>query len=105
MAIQTRDLAKVSDAQEPPQYATLTIQYDDALLRMTNITVVNFTNRIARLTAQRSDGSGPTYTFDTAAGATTSQNIPGNAQNRLGISIDSRGRVDGVEWHFGLEGE
>jgi hypothetical protein len=31
---------------------------------------------------------------------TFSQNLPGNAQSRLGISIDERGRVDGLDHHF-----
>jgi len=35
-----------------------------------------------------------------ASVGTFSQNLPGNAQSRLEITIDARGRVDGIDHHF-----
>lgn len=101
MAIQSRVLGSLLDETNGGT-ATLRVEYDDALLRLTLIEVVNGTTLPVAFTARRTSGSGQTYTRTVAAGVTDSVSVPGNAQNRLGITIDSRGRIDGVEWNFGF---
>lgn len=99
MAIQSRVLGSLVD---DTGQATLRVEYDDAALRLTLVEVINGTASPVAVTAQRASGGGQAYTFTIPAGQTRTQVVPGNAQNRLGITIDARGRLDGVEWNFGF---
>ena len=101
MATQTRALGSVSDSQVPPHYAALEIEYDDATLLLTAVRVINETNRTARVTAGKADGT-RTQTRDVAAGQTVTQAIPTNQANRLELTVTPSGKLDGVQYSFYL---
>lgn len=100
MAIVTKVLGTVGDAQVPPHQAELSIDYDNALLRLTLVRIVNDTNQVAQVTGTATADPTRTFTMQCPAGQTATQNIPTGQANRLNITIDARGRVDGVEYHF-----
>lgn len=99
MAIQTREMGRCLDNGVA---AVLTIDYDDALLRITGVHLVNPTTFPVYATARRAAGSGQTYTLNAPPGQTIDVVVPGNAQARLDITITANGRLDGVAWTFGF---
>lgn len=101
MAIQTRVMGSCRDETNGTT-AVLSIDYDDALLRITGVHLVNPTTFAVFATAIRANGTGQTYTLNAAPGQTIDVAVPGGAQARLDVTIDARGRVDGVEYHFGF---
>ena len=84
-------------AWDTGELATVELDYDDVLLRATAIRVINGAPRAVIIDASRSDKS-VSYSQEFPANDTTEILIPGASQNRLGVSIDERGRVDGIEW-------
>ncbi len=98
MAIQTKTLGSVSDTDGTQ--ATLQVDYDDQLLRLTLVRVINGTGRTARVTATAVANPSRTYTLNAAPHQTSTQNIPTGAQTRLDVTVDARGRVDGVDYQF-----
>lgn len=99
MAILTREMGRCFDQGAA---AVLTIDYDDALLRITAVHLVNPTSLPVYATARRGDGSGQTYTLNAAPGQTVDVAVPGGAQARLDITITANGRLDGVGYTFGF---
>jgi hypothetical protein len=99
MAIQTRTLGSVSDAQVPPRSCSVTYSYDDAALVLTAVDVTNDTNQTVHIDATAT-ATGRNVSVNVAAGQTLHQNVPTNQANKLAITIDARGRMDGVEWHL-----
>ncbi len=75
------------------------LDYDDVALRLLVVRCINGTAQpdFGRAT---STANGRTYSRTFAANATTEQAIPTNSQNRLDITIDARGRVDGVDYQL-----
>lgn len=101
MAIQTRELGRAVDETNGTA-AVLSIDYDDALLRITAVHIVNPTTKAVFATARRASGGGQVYTLNAAAGQNVDVSVPGGAQARLDVTIDARGRVDGVDYTFGF---
>jgi hypothetical protein len=102
MALITKELARLSDAQEPPQYATLWFTYDDVDLRMRSIRVQNDTNHSVYGEAKRSSGTGPTYSRTWQPGADETISIGTGVNQRLQLTVTPSGKLDGVEWIFHL---
>lgn len=95
MAIITRTLAVLP--WDETRTALLQIDYDDADLRVRVVRVVNPAPRGLVVTAARTNGT-RTYTATAPANQTTEVNIPTTAASRLQLNVDSRGRLDGVEY-------
>jgi hypothetical protein len=101
MAIQTANKGYASDSTTNT-IAELQVDFDDVSMRLTAVRIVNPTAFAMYAVVRRGDGSGQTYTLSAPAGQTVEQVIPGQAANRLGVTIDANGRLDGVEYHFGF---
>lgn len=80
-------------------YVEFWIDYDDALLRLTALRCINNSTELAwgRVTNLQTNRS---YEQTFAANQTTEISIPGNAAQRLNISIDANGRIDGCDYFF-----
>jgi hypothetical protein len=76
---------------------TFQVDYDDVNLRLTAIRCINTTAHACRgqVTAT---ANGRTYNRTFAANQTTELAIPTNAPARLSITVDARGRIDGVDY-------
>lgn len=94
MAIVTKQLAMFDNGN-----VTLEIDYDDATLLLRAVRCVN---NSAQPCAYRAThlATGRNVSGSFAAGRTVSVNIPTNAAARMQITIDARGRVDGVEYQL-----
>jgi hypothetical protein len=101
MAIQTRQLGTLIDDKNGG-IATLSIDYDDALLRLTAIHLINNTTFSVFCTAIRTNGTGQRYVINVPPGQRFDQTIAGGSQARLNVTIDAQGRVDGVDYQFGF---
>ena len=93
MATVTKSLGVIGPAE-------LQIDYDDALLRLLAVRCINGGDQPASLTGFSVARPNRTFAFTFPAGQTTTQNVPQGANNRFDITVDARGRVDGVEWSF-----
>lgn len=94
MAIVTVTRAVVTDPAG--HAATLQYDYDDALMQLTTVRVVNGAAQPAVATVSRtSDGRQYAATFP--ANQTTTLPIPQDAANRIGVGLDARGRLTGVQ--------
>lgn len=102
MALVTREIGRAYDPGDPALVATLEIDYDDGDLRVRTVRIVNGTTLLARVTARRTDGTGPTRTLEAPAGQTVSLAVGTIPAQRLQLVVDSRGRLDGVDYTFGL---
>jgi len=101
MAIQTKVLGT---AYEPEGFARLEVDYDDNQLRLRVARIVNTHPTLtARATATAVSDPTRSYTLNGLPNQTTSVNIPTGPANRLDITIDARGRLDGVEYQFGWQ--
>ena len=96
MAIQTKTLAVLNDDVSGLN-AIIDLLWDDARLRIESIRGTNPTSRAVALTA-RATADGTIFSTTFPAGATTTRNIPAGQLNRFSITIDGRGRLDGVEY-------
>lgn len=98
MAIVTKT---IGTAVEAAGGAELRIDYDDADLRVRAVRIVNTHPALtARVTARRNDGTGPVRTLDGPPNQTTEQAIPTSPSQRLQLTVDARGRLDGAEYAF-----
>jgi hypothetical protein len=97
MALIERQLGQFSDAQEPPQYATIFYSYDDQSLLLTAVRVDNQTNQPCFVEAKRIDGT-RTYSETWQAGEHRSIAIGTQQANRLQLTVTPSGKLDGVEW-------
>jgi hypothetical protein len=75
------------------------IDYDDVLLRLLAVRCVNDSDHTCRASLTQI-ANGRTYTRDFAPHTTQSLSIPTNVAGRINVTIDARGRVDGVDWSF-----
>lgn len=98
MAIVNRIIATMPD-DVSGLVANLSVDYDDSTLRITALRANNPTSRAILLTARRiSNGRIYNVTFP-AGQADSFISIPGSPPaDRLAITIDERGRLDGVEY-------
>ena len=100
MAIQTKtNVATISNPDGST--ATYSYAYDDVALVITSVTVQNDLTppRDVHLQLTRTS-DGRVYGPWTAGPGTTTQTIPTNGQQRLGVTLDARGRIDGAEVQF-----
>jgi hypothetical protein len=98
MATQTSTQAVIAHGDAPNQTtARVETDYDDALLRILLVRCVNNTPVPVSVTATKTS-NGRTVSRTFAANTTGTQNVPQGAAGRLNISIDARGRMDGVEF-------
>jgi hypothetical protein len=74
-------------------------EYDDVALRLTRLMCTNNSAFATRGTITV-DKNGRTFSRTVNAGSSLNVNIPTGPQARLEITIDSRGRVDGIDWSF-----
>ena len=95
MAIVTRSIATL--VHDDGTTARVEIDYDDADLRIRVIRVVNQTPVAVVIEAARTDRS-RVHTQTFAANQTTERTVPTNPNNRLQLRVDSRGRLDDVEY-------
>lgn len=108
MALQTRNEATLGHPAGGE--VNMFYEYDDALLRLTRVWLVSTVPAetgdplaptrfaTAELIARRSSGTGPTYELRCPPGQTVEQAIPGSAANRLGVTVATGGKLDGVNW-------
>jgi hypothetical protein len=98
VAIVTKTIGVAVEAEGS---AELQIDYDDADLRVRIVRIVNTHPALtARVTARRNDGTGPVRTLDGPPNQTTEQAIATSPSQRLQLTVDGRGRLDGVEYSF-----
>lgn len=95
MAIQTVLLDVRTDANG--NTSRWSYQWNDASFRLTQISCVNQSMYNSRFVAT-SQTTGDVITFSCSAGSTFSQAIPPGQANQFGLSLDARGRVNGVDW-------
>jgi hypothetical protein len=76
---------------------TVDFDYDDVLLRILSVSVVNATSRAWTVVA-RSTTTDRTYTIPIAPGTNQELTVPAGAANRLDLSVTPSGKLDGVEW-------
>jgi hypothetical protein len=104
MAIRTKVIASFDDG-----HVVWYEDYDDAQLRITQVRCTNNCQGHQNVDTGQLDGwatkatltvlsNGRTYTATVQPGQTLTQDIPTGAQARLDITIDARGRVNGVDY-------
>jgi hypothetical protein len=105
MAIQTKTLGVLNEDEGS---ATLQIDYDDALLRLTTVRIINtHPTRTARVSATVVANPNRTASMDglppvaPATSKTSSQNLPTGQTQRFNITVLPSGRLDGVDYQFG----
>lgn len=76
------------------------IDYSDTLLRLLAVRCINNSTIPASATVTAVSQPTRTYTRTFAASQTTVLNIPTTAATRLNITVDARGRVDGVDYQL-----
>lgn len=97
MAIITKSVG--GDGDPVRGYMHFEIDYDDVLLRLTALRCVNESTeatfgRVINLETGRE------YSQIFPASQTTEISIPGNAAQRLNITITPNGKIDGCDYHF-----
>ena len=97
MATITRKVGGDGDAQRG--YVEFQIDYDDRKNYLTALRCINSSTEAAWGQATLV-ADGRSYDMRFPAGQTTYIAIPTGAAQRLGITVDPRGRIDGVEYHF-----
>lgn len=96
MAIQTKQIVAFDQGACVWEY-----DYDDVGMFLTALRCNNTAGQYPTRGTVTVVSNGRTRTGRVVAGNTFDTGpLPTGAQARLGISIDSRGRVDGIDWHF-----
>ena len=98
MAIVTKTIGH--DGTPDGGYVEWQIDYDDARLRLTAVRCINNSTSIAWGKAVSVANPSRSYSTTFPANQTTVINIPTGASQRLDITVDARGRVDGVDYQF-----
>lgn len=99
MAIQTKTISTMVD-DVSGLVATISVSYDDAALRLTEFRVNNPTSRAILGTLVR-QANGRVYSTTFPAGQETFIPIPANPPaDRIGVTIDAQGRINGAEYSF-----
>ena len=97
MAIQTRRIA--GDGSPEKGYVEFWISWDDVGLFLTELKCINNSSEATWGKAINIQ-TGRSYERTFPANETTILSLPGQSQNRLNITIDARGRVDGCDYFF-----
>lgn len=97
MAIITRDIG--GDGDPVRGSVRFQIDYDNVRNRLTALRCINSSTEAAWGMA-RMVSNGRSYDLRFPPNVTTEISIPTGANQRLDITIDSHGRVDGVEYYF-----
>lgn len=93
MAIQTRTLGSFDN-----DTCVWTIRYDDVALVLTNVSCTNNSPAPSRGSAVV-QSTGRSFTALVAGnGGTLNQNLPTSQAQKLDLTIDSRGRPDGIDY-------
>lgn len=79
--------------------ATLELDYDDVTLSPIRVRCINTASSTFTATATSTIGNhiGQQAAHTFAASQTSTVNLPTGAVNRWGVTVDARGRVDGIE--------
>jgi hypothetical protein len=96
MAIATKNLAILFDNGST---ATVELDYDDVALTLVTVRCINQTAR-AVVVSGVATATGRSFSRTFAAFQTNTQSIPQNQANKLDITIDARGRLDGIEYQI-----
>ncbi len=98
MTTQTKQLWQATDPESGLE-ATISFNYDDALLRILSFTITNPTTKTLNISAT-STSNGKNYSLsvspNTNSAVITINNQ--NAQNRLNVTVTPSGKIDGVEY-------
>jgi len=94
VAIQTKTVVEFDDGR-----CVWAFDYDDVNLRLTRARCTNGSAQPTKGTVTVVS-NGRTFSQVVAAGGSLDQAIPTGAAARLAITVDARGRVDGIDWHF-----
>ena len=82
--------------------AELQVDYDDALLRLLAVRIINgHPTLTARVTATSVANPARTATLDGLPAQTTAQALPTGAGQRFDVTFTASGRLDGVTYLFG----
>lgn len=92
MAILTKTLAEFANGT-----CVWTISYDTVALVLTNVSCTNNSSEPSRATAVV-QSTGREFTTLVPPGGTLNQNIPTSQANKLDLTIDARGRPDGIDY-------
>jgi hypothetical protein len=99
MAIQSREIWNSGDPNFP---ATVTMFWDDVSLFITRFIIDNTQGHFPLRAQATVLKNGREFNTTVQPGDTLDQNIPTGQANRLEITVDARGRIDGVDWHIGM---
>ena len=100
MAIQSKVIDVARDSVSGLTAVT-EVLWNDQNMRLDGVRCTNSTDRGVALTA-RATADGTTFATTFPAGATTTRNIPGGQAAKFGVTIDARGRVNGVDYAISL---
>jgi hypothetical protein len=95
MANITKELASFENGN-----CVWTITYDDVSLLLTNISCTNNSSAPTRGTATVQKNGRTVSALVNANGDTLNRNIPTNQANRLELTVDARGRPDGIDYNI-----
>ena len=99
MATQTKIISHMNE----PAFggsAVIELDWSDSSFRLQAIRCINTADHAVALTA-RATADGTEFSTTFPANATTTRNIPGGQAAKFGVTIDARGRVDGIEYSAG----
>jgi hypothetical protein len=96
MAIVTKNLAILFDNGNT---ATVELDYDDGTMTLVTVRCRNQTAR-AVVVSGVATATGRSFSQTFAANQTSTQSIPQNQANKLDVTIDARGRLDGIEYQI-----
>lgn len=97
MAIVTKAMG--GDGNPEHGYVRFEVDYDDTNLRLTTLRCINNSD-LPCWGKVLKNSNGRTYQMTFPANQTTTLNIPTGASQRLTITIDANGRIDGVDYFF-----
>jgi hypothetical protein len=98
MAILTRVMGGDGDPQRG--YVRWEVDYDDTALILTTLRCINASSEPCFGKATLVSNRNKVYSATVPANTTREIAIPTNQANRLDITIDEHGRLDGVEYAF-----
>lgn len=76
---------------------TVSIDYDDANLRVLAFHIINTDSRSYTISAT-SNANGKNYLFTIQPNSMIDQNVPPGAANRLQLFVNANGKLDGLDW-------
>lgn len=89
------------DNGNPDHPSLVTIFWDDVSLLLTRVVADNTSGLYPLPVKATVTANGRIYEVTVQPGDVVSQVIPTNAANRLQLSINSKGWLDGIDWNIG----